>query len=236
MGPTPGSSGRVPLPERAMKRLIPGAALIAAVFLLSLPAAASMVRPSTLEAMTEGSGLVVLGQPVSSRSYWEDGRIYTSTLFAVEEVLKNAVGETAGVIEIKYLGGESGGVTMTVDGAPHLEPGQRMILFLNKVKEFYVVYALHYGANTLVPGPDGAEEVRGPVFDDHESGATAEREKTAPKAAPKPAGRAAPQGRMARSSLSGTAVSPNRDAKAFRQQVRDLSGGADGPVDKGSAK
>lgn len=93
---------------------------------------ATTVRPLSFEQIAARADTIVLVQTVSVRSDWrtsEHGKhIITVVRFKIERALK---GQVAQELQLKFLGGNIGGLVMEVDGVPAFEVGDRDVLFLS---------------------------------------------------------------------------------------------------------
>jgi hypothetical protein len=106
-------------------------ALAIALLLVALTARASSIARMSVEQMTRSSSLIVHATCVSSATRWQDGEIWTVTLFSPDEVWK---GSAPGAIEVRLLGGTAGNVTSTVEGVPHFRQGEEVVLFLEPTR------------------------------------------------------------------------------------------------------
>src|SRR3990172_1114579 len=107
--------------------------LILCLFLLVpfIPnASATTVLPSTLEYMTDFSDSIIVGSVISKEGYWENKKIYTRIIVEVDEYVKHRFPTKEKQLELEILGGKVGEVAFQVDGAPHFEVGERVMLFL----------------------------------------------------------------------------------------------------------
>jgi hypothetical protein len=98
--------------------------------LLFLPAlrATTLVRLS-LDQLAAGSEAVARVRFVRAESRWENGSIWTVTMFDVVENLK---GQLPGQIEVRLPGGRVGHLTSTVEGTPKFNPGIEAVVFLQR--------------------------------------------------------------------------------------------------------
>jgi hypothetical protein len=120
-------------------RIIAIALLLALIlFGAVLDTDASSLARMSIEQMTRASSLIVRATCVSSATRWQDGEIWTVTLFSPEDVWK---GSASGAIEVRLLGGTAGNITSTVEGVPHFRQGEEVVLFLESTKygDFSVV-------------------------------------------------------------------------------------------------
>jgi len=118
--------------------LVVALALVIALLLVALTTRASSIARMSIEQMTRASSLIVRATCISSATRWQDGEIWTVTLFSPEDVWKGSV---PGTIEVRLLGGTAGNVTSTVEGVPRFRQGEEVVLFLEPTKygDFSVV-------------------------------------------------------------------------------------------------
>ena len=118
--------------------LVVALALVIALLLVALTARASSLARMSIEQMTRASSLIVRATCISSATRWQDGEIWTVTLFSPEDVWK---GSAPGAIDVRLLGGTAGNVTSTVEGVPRFRQGEEVVLFLEPTKygDFSVV-------------------------------------------------------------------------------------------------
>lgn len=102
-----------------------------AVLLLLAPANshATQVEYLPLETLGAESPVVVRGEVVGVRSYWNSTRtrILTETSVQVTERYKGAA---SGLVQVVQMGGELDGIRMTVAGSLAWQPGEDVVLFL----------------------------------------------------------------------------------------------------------
>jgi len=136
-------------------------ALLAAGVFFATATAQTVVREASLEALVDQSEIVVRAtadesQPVTS----EDGRqIHTVTRVTVRESLK---GEALETLEVRTPGGTVGEITQVVHGAPRLEKGEEVVLFLQRAApgtRRFVVHGLSQGKFKVVKDQTGAPVV-----------------------------------------------------------------------------
>jgi hypothetical protein len=103
--------------------------------LLAASGVAAAVLPwMSLEEITGGAEVIVLGTVESAQSAWSaDGRmIVTRTTVSVETSLK---GSPRDKVIVETPGGRVGDQTMIASGAPVFRPGERVVLFLEPAGE-----------------------------------------------------------------------------------------------------
>jgi hypothetical protein len=110
----------------------------------SLPADASSFARVGLDYLVSQNGLVVQGEVLSTRSYWNDPGtlILTDVQISVTEVLKGRWSNPE--ITVTIPGGTVGDDTIAVLGGAELKPGKPYVLFLQRgelpgIRGVYVV-------------------------------------------------------------------------------------------------
>src|SRR3990167_9483135 len=89
---------------------------------------ASTLRWLSLSQLSQASSSVLLGRALDQTSFWQEGRIYTRTRLAVEEVWQGkSPGET---VEVLTLGGSIGTIGQRVEGAGLILPNERVVVCL----------------------------------------------------------------------------------------------------------
>ena len=111
--------------------LVVALALAIALLLVALTARASSIARMSVEKMARAATLIVRATCISSATRWQDGEIWTVTLFSPEDVWK---GSAPGAIEVRLLGGTAGNITSTVEGIPRFRQGEEVVLFLEPTK------------------------------------------------------------------------------------------------------
>jgi hypothetical protein len=103
--------------------------LIAVTFLFSSFAAATTVKPMTVEELTSAATTIVEGQVTDTWSAWNPQHtlIYTFTRVRISKALKGRPDET---VIVKQLGGSAGGYTQKVAGVHPMRSGDTAVLFL----------------------------------------------------------------------------------------------------------
>ena len=110
-------------------------ALMAATLMPSEGLAAN--RRQNYNQLTAESDKVVIGSVGVRNSYWgEDSRIYSDVIISPDVTIKGA---EEGAIVVQVLGGTIGDTTMTVHDGPELPEGQRVVVFLKREKNRFVV-------------------------------------------------------------------------------------------------
>lgn len=116
---------------RSTRRFLCGLAFTLAVA-AGAPAGASTFARVGLDYLVAQNGLVVVGEVVSTRSYWNDPGtlILTDVEIAVSEILKGRLAEHE--ITVTIPGGTVGDDTVAVIGGAELKQGNSYVLFLEK--------------------------------------------------------------------------------------------------------
>jgi hypothetical protein len=99
--------------------------------LAPFPAHATLVRPTTVEAMARRSDAVVRGVVVSRRSVWGSGAKRIVTLV---EIKTGAVwrGEAPAFLTVLVPGGTVDGIGQLIAGAPEFTVGEEVAVFLRR--------------------------------------------------------------------------------------------------------
>jgi hypothetical protein len=99
---------------------------------IGTPAGASTFARVDLDDLVAENGLIVVGEVLSTRSYWNDPGtlILTDVQVAVSEVLKGKLADHE--ITVTLPGGTVGDDTISVIGGAELIPGNAYVLFLQK--------------------------------------------------------------------------------------------------------
>jgi hypothetical protein len=104
----------------------------AIVLVYSAPTAAATVLPIKFEELVAEALTIVRGEVVSVRSEWRDrtadAPIVTRVTVRVEQTLK---GQPRPQLELEFLGGTVGAVSLKVSDMPQFAVGERDLLFVN---------------------------------------------------------------------------------------------------------
>ncbi|HEY3449313.1 MAG TPA: hypothetical protein VGK67_23355 [Myxococcales bacterium] len=144
-------------PRPLLRRSLP---FFAALFLAAPAVWASVVLPTTVEALARRADLVVRGRAERSvAAASPDGKlIHTLTTVRVASALKGEAGE---VVEVRTPGGTLGDITQVVHGAPSFSAGEEVVLFLHRESATrFTVENLALGKFEIVRAQDGAPMVR----------------------------------------------------------------------------
>jgi hypothetical protein len=122
---------------------------------------ATTVVPMSIERLTAVSSHVVEGAALQTWSQWntQHTMILTYTKFQVQRILK---GQAPAVVIVKQIGGQVGSTVQRVSGVRHLQPGERMVLFLRLGDErdgTLVITGLMQGNFSIRTAENGAEVV-----------------------------------------------------------------------------
>lgn len=110
-------------------------------------ATALTVKRATIEELSTESPVVIHGRVLHSSSRWEGGAIYTYTEVKVIDLLK---GETGSTVTVKQLGGTVGSDGLDIPGAPKMDQGEEVVLFLVDWKDHYWIHSVVLGMFTVV--------------------------------------------------------------------------------------
>lgn len=113
-----------------MKRIREIALLtVFAASVVCAPARATTLMRMSIEKMARTAEVVVRARCVTNVTGWDAGEIWTLTTFQIEEPWKGA---PSSLITVRLLGGRAGNLTSTVDGVPRFQPGEDVVLFLER--------------------------------------------------------------------------------------------------------
>jgi hypothetical protein len=147
--------------------LIPVAALVMAS---ASPAAATIVRPLTVEQMSQVAKVVVHGRVVDRSAAWNEARnrIYTVTRVEVLDSVKGPakVGEQ---ITIRQIGGTVDGITQSVVGDAKMRAQEEVFLFLDRDEAQPLHYMIgmaqgKFAIDRTGPIPAVVRDVKGLAF------------------------------------------------------------------------
>jgi hypothetical protein len=133
--------------------------LILALFLVVYSADALTIKKTSVKEMTDTSQLVVLGKVSDIRYVWEDAsQRAINTLFTieVEEYIK---GSGDGTVVVRQLGGQIGDFGDHVSGAPQLNFGDEVVLFLQFHNGSWWIHSIALGVYAVVAQDDGQKYV-----------------------------------------------------------------------------
>jgi hypothetical protein len=112
--------------------------------------------------LTAASEVIVIGRATSSQSRWVDRTLVTAVNVQITESLKGAIG---GFVEVLLPGGIDAArripVAMTYPGAPTMQPGEEVFLFLNYADDVsgYVVSGFAQGKFSIISDATGVQRV-----------------------------------------------------------------------------
>ncbi len=93
------------------------------------PASATTLARMSLSDLARAAGAIVRVRCSATTSQWESGTIWTFTDFDVLESFKGAPPQR---IRVRVPGGRVGHLMATVEAAPQFQPGEEIVLFLEK--------------------------------------------------------------------------------------------------------
>src|SRR5579864_7641029 len=114
--------------------------LIALLWALSLPAAATTVIPKSIQDCVHDADAIFVGHVIKVAPRWGTPAhqwIYTDITFQVEEVLQpNARVQPAGTVTVTYWGGVLDGKTIMASDMVLHRPGERWVMLLRPNRAF----------------------------------------------------------------------------------------------------
>ena len=124
-------------------------------------AASGANRRLSYDELAAGSDKVVLGTVGVKRSHYGDGgRIYTDIVVSPDVTIKGA---EEGSVVVQTLGGTVGDVTMSVSDGPEMPDGQRVVVFLKREADHYVVVG-RSGGSVAVSSAEAAAALDGALL------------------------------------------------------------------------
>jgi hypothetical protein len=132
------------IPALALLTLLSGCAL-------PRPVDATVVQSMDLEAQSVGADRIFVGTVRGVEVREADGRVETVATLEVEEVVAGSVPST---IELRFAGGEIGGVKRWIDGMPELAAGERYVVFLEAEHDppyMSPIFGFNQGLYRVVP-------------------------------------------------------------------------------------
>ena len=130
---------------------------------LQAPVDTSLANALSLQDMVVQSDLIAIGSCVDTKSVWVDRALVTLATVSVGETLKGA---ELGTITVELPGGVDANrkfpVAMTYPGAPSIQPGENVFLFLTATGETagsYTVAGFSQGKFSIVTDEDGQQVV-----------------------------------------------------------------------------
>ena len=117
---------------RPRKSLLMWALILSIALASGAPADASTFARIGLDHLVAGNGLIVVGEVVGARSYWNDARtfILTDVRIATKDVLKG--NPRTRDLTVTILGGTVDDLTTLIIGGAELTPGKSYVLFLDE--------------------------------------------------------------------------------------------------------
>jgi len=115
---------------------------------LAVATEASSVVPMSVATLADHAGQVIVGEVVSTRSYWAESprRIETEVVFAQVDYLKGRLADSGATFALKVPGGTVGDMTLRIADAPTLAIGEKWVLFLLPQYKVHPVVGLAQGA------------------------------------------------------------------------------------------
>ena len=130
---------------------------------LQAPVDTSLANALSLQDMVVQSDLIAIGSCVETKSVWVDRALVTLATVSVGETLKGA---ELGTITVELPGGVDANrkfpVAMTYPGAPSIQPGENVFLFLTATGQTagsYTVAGFSQGKFSIVTDEDGQQVV-----------------------------------------------------------------------------
>jgi hypothetical protein len=127
------------------------------------PAATSLGAGMPMRQMVEESSSIVIGRCAETRSKWVGRSLVTEATISVEEALKgDAAAGTQVTVELPGGIDFNRKVAMTIAGAPHISPGEKVFLFLFRPDDganSYSVMGFAQGKYSVGQANDGEEVV-----------------------------------------------------------------------------
>lgn len=105
-------------------------------------------RQQSVEQLTGAADKIVLGTVLSRSSHWtSDAQIYTDVVVSADVSVKGDASQSSVVVQVP--GGTVGDMLMTVSDTPEFNPGEHVLLFLNRSKDRFEVTGRSAGKFTL---------------------------------------------------------------------------------------
>jgi len=109
----------------------PSISAVTILLLGGMAAQATTLARMSLDELASAAHVVAQAQCLESESRWEGGAIWTFTQFEVIQTMKGAAPR---LITVRLPGGRVGHLQSFVDGAPRFQPGEEVILFLERTR------------------------------------------------------------------------------------------------------
>ena len=127
------------------------------------PTATSLGTDMPMRQMVKESSSIVIGQCAETRSKWVGRSLVTEATISVEEAIKgDAAAGTQVTVELPGGIDLNRKVAMTIAGAPHISPGEKVFLFLFRPDDganSYSVMGFAQGKYSVGQANDGEEVV-----------------------------------------------------------------------------
>lgn len=91
---------------------------------------ATVLYARPLEALARDADAVVVATPAARHAFWQGGRVFTDVTVSVDAVITGHMGAPASVT-VRLPGGTVGAVGQSLAGAPSLDEGVPVVLFLS---------------------------------------------------------------------------------------------------------
>jgi len=104
-------------------------AIMAGLLLAGSAARATTLLRMSVEEMARASQEIVRARCTGTATRWDAGEIWTFAAFEVEETWR---GPAAAQVTVRLLGGRAGDLTSRVSGVPRFQPGEEVVLFLER--------------------------------------------------------------------------------------------------------
>ncbi len=104
---------------------------VATLAAMAATAGATTLARMSVAQMSRAAQVIVRAQCQGNTTGWDAGDIWTFTTFEVEEVWR---GEAPAQISVRLLGGRAGNLTSSVAGIPRFQPGEEVVLFLERTE------------------------------------------------------------------------------------------------------
>lgn len=119
-------------------KTIAAAVLASSIAMTATQSVASSVLQQSVDVLAKSSDLVFEGRVVGIRSEEENKKIYTYVTFEINDVVRGKYAQDT--VELRYLGGTSNGITMSVGDMTIPSYGEHGVYFVEKL-----------GGNTVHP-------------------------------------------------------------------------------------
>jgi hypothetical protein len=132
---------------------------LAGLLLAPPPAQGTILVSLTTQQLTDQADLVIQGSVLEQRIVTLEGRLWTDTSMRVTEALKGAA-SPGQILIIRQPGGETPTLGMRVAGAAQFQPGERALVFLQRVGDHFIPVGMTQGKYQIYRTAQGALRVR----------------------------------------------------------------------------